>query len=816
MHGHYGENMTSPTTSHTPEEPRGINRQMWWPSGSGQVLAALCVITAIFYQGLWLPGLTLVKRDAFWSFLPMKQYMVERLSSGSLPQWYPTEALGIPFIGATVTGLFHPFTAFYLILDVPDAYRATIFVSCLLGTLGAFALGRMLQFSRSGALVCGLAFALSGYVVSLTDNIQYLYSICVLPFFLVALERALTRHLVWVVVPALLWATVFLNGDIQNGYYFGFVVCLWIAMRAPGSYRQAFGKVAILAGLTVLLAAVQLGPALSAYLTSNRSQPHLFHGHALQWSTHPARLLTILAWPVNEEVDPSLVNHLFFGAPTFGVWAESLYLGVPVVGLALWAAWRRRDLWGLTLLGGLALVLSLGRYGGLYEVFYQVIPFWSAFRYPEKLMGFVALAVAMLAGAGCDLLRKGQGHPGPWVAASLLCGGLGAGLSLEPVQAWFGTAFRAPADLAQILARSFVLALVGSAAAGMGVGLLVAAANKGWLREVVVALGLVALITIDLASVNVRAYHTGPREAATFVPPLAEALKGKEGSLRLGQFRLFTIFETRHVWPKHVTRLLGYYGAEALHQRQSLAMRINEEYQIETVRPNLPSFNPPLEALLTPVNYEALARLNVKYFVGHQVRLERPPIGQEAIAVLRDYDLALFRNPVPVSPRAYLSPRPEPSAGPVDHVALFARPEYVQGKVDVIETDLKDLPGSASGGSASIDHYAPEEVTIKVETPQPAVLVLLDSFAPGWEARLETGLKLRILRANALVRAVVVPAGHHHVTFSYQTPLLAIGAWMTGSGILLCVAILVGGWWQSRSRRGMRRAEVALSTRRQP
>src|SRR2546427_8244923 len=32
--------------------------------------------------------------------------------------------------------------------------------------------------SPAGALLAGLAFALSGYVVSLTENIQYLYSIC--------------------------------------------------------------------------------------------------------------------------------------------------------------------------------------------------------------------------------------------------------------------------------------------------------------------------------------------------------------------------------------------------------------------------------------------------------------------------------------------------------------------------------------------------------------------------------------------------------------------------------------------------------------
>jgi uncharacterized membrane protein YfhO len=55
------------------------------------------------------------------------------------------------------------------------------------------------------------------------------------------------------------------------------------------------------------------------------------------------------------------------------------------------------------------------------------------------------------------------------------------------------------------------------------------------------------------------------------------------------------------------------------------------------------------------------------------------------------------------------------------------------------------------------------------------------------------------MRANALVRAVVVPAGAHVVTFSYQTPLLKAGAWASLTGVLLCIGLIV------RARRRPRR-----------
>ncbi len=153
-------------------------------ASTGVAVAGLCTLVLLFYNRLWLPDLVLIKRDAYWTHLPAKQYMVERLSAGELPQWFPFEALGHPFIGTTITGLFHPFTVLYLLMPPTDAYRVATLISCLLAALGAFALGRVLHFSRLGALLAGVAFALSGYVVSLTDSLPYLYSVCLLPLFL--------------------------------------------------------------------------------------------------------------------------------------------------------------------------------------------------------------------------------------------------------------------------------------------------------------------------------------------------------------------------------------------------------------------------------------------------------------------------------------------------------------------------------------------------------------------------------------------------------------------------------------------------------
>jgi hypothetical protein len=778
----------------TPAAGPGLLARLTSPTG--RAVAVLAGITLAFYHRLWWPDLVLIKRDAFRFHLPTKHHLIERLSAGELPQWFPYDALGRPFIGGTHTGVFHPFTALYVLLPVPDAYRASTLISCLLGALGAYALGRVLHLSRPGALLAGIAFALAGHAVSMTDHIVYLYSLCALPLFCLGIEQTLRSRIAWAALPAVVWATVFLVGDVQTGYYYLFIALAWCWARAPGSRLHAGLRLMLIGCLAALLAGIQLGPAWAVFAGSDRTQTALLHEQALHWSTHPLRVATVLAAPVGEYQDLPDIGRFFFGNPRrpWSVWAESLYLGVPVVGLAFLGARQRRDLRVLTLLGTLALVLALGRYGGLYDILYQAVPLWSAFRYPEKLMGVVSFALAMLAGAGLDRVRAGWSRPAAWIAAAAVCAGAGLGLHTDTAGMWAAAEFGAPAPLARSVTESAAQALLFSAVAALGVGLAVFGARHERLRGAWPVAVIMAIVTLDLARANFAAYHTGPSEAATFAPPLADTLAAREGVLGPGRFRLISLRDTQYIVPDRVHRLLGH-DAQAVEGRQTLALLHNAQAHIETVY----AYFPGARAGLPPsAGLEAAARYNVRYYIGHHTHFRDPRLAHARVAELPDFGLALFHNPVPAKPRAYLSRQPERAASPVDPMVLLARAEFLDGEVDVIETSDLTLPGPATNGSALIERYDPEDVRVRVETPQPAVLILLDAYEQGWTATLDGGAELPLLRANALVRAVVVPAGTHVVTFSYQTPLLKAGAWASLAGVLLCLGLIVHAQRQRR------------------
>ena len=75
------------------------------------------------------------------------------------------------------------------------------------------------------------------------------------------------------------------------------------------------------------------------------------------------------------------------------------------------------------------------------------------------------------------------------------------------------------------------------------------------------------------------------------------------------------------------------------------------------------------------------ARFNVSYFTAPWSHLRDSRYTTAFVVGLSDYDLALYQNPAPAKPRAYLSLKPERATPPVDPVALRQRPDFLSGEV---------------------------------------------------------------------------------------------------------------------------------------
>src|SRR6185369_11799987 len=102
---------------------------------------------------------------------------------------------------------------------------------------------------------------------------------------------------------------------------------------------------------------------------------------------------------------------------------------------------------------------------------------------------------------------------------------------------------------------------------------------------------------------------------------------------------------------------------------------------------------------------------------------------------------------------------------------------------------------STGTGRADITHYEAERIDIKADAPAPgAWLVLSEMSYPGWTASVD-GRPTEVARADALFRAVWVPAGRHEVVFRYRPRSFEIGLMVSA----LSVLALAAAWWRARS-----------------
>jgi hypothetical protein len=125
--------------------------------------------------------------------------------------------------------------------------------------------------------------------------------------------------------------------------------------------------------------------------------------------------------------------------------------------------------------------------------------------------------------------------------------------------------------------------------------------------------------------------------------------------------------------------------------------------------------------------------------------------------------------------------------------------QQVRERADELATSavvegLSSFAGERSASDrAEIVAYAPERVEVHVNTAEPALLVLKDSYYPGWHARVD-GAPAKVYATDFLFRGVPVPAGEYRVVFEYRPTSWQRGLYWSAGGLLLWFGLLaVGG-----------------------
>jgi len=158
--------------------------------------------------------------------------------------------------------------------------------------------------------------------------------------------------------------------------------------------------------------------------------------------------------------------------------------------------------------------------------------------------------------------------------------------------------------------------------------------------------------------------------------------------------------------------------------------------------------------------------------------------------------LVLFENPRAL-PRAFVTYRMRQAPPAEELLARLSHSDFDPLVESYVEGDAglgASGPAPPRGKPAAILRDEPTRVEIEAELEAPGLLVLADSYYPGWRATVD-GKPAEILPTNHLFRGVPVPAGRHVVRFEYRSGLLMLGAAVSAAGVALVALLLlrVGG-----------------------
>jgi hypothetical protein len=143
-------------------------------------------------------------------------------------------------------------------------------------------------------------------------------------------------------------------------------------------------------------------------------------------------------------------------------------------------------------------------------------------------------------------------------------------------------------------------------------------------------------------------------------------------------------------------------------------------------------------------------------------------------------------------PRAFVVSRWESAPDAVTARARALAVEFDPRHNAVVEDRVS---GFGHDGVVKIAEYGASHLRLIAEMNGPGLIVLTDTFYPGWDARVD-GQAAHIHRVNGVFRGVFVEGGRHEITMRFRPASQFWGLALSAAGLAAAIGLIVA------SRRG--------------
>ena len=707
--------------------------------------------------------------DLITQFYPYRTIGARAISEGALAKWNPYMFAGTTFVGNPLSALFYPPNALYYILPVAAAWTIGFLVRTFL-CLGFTALFlRRIGATSTGALVAALLFTFSGFMTvwqgqTMTDTAIWLPLIC---YSVVRLHDERSRASV--MLTAFAFAMPALSGHPETMAHMtllGSFLAVYLSILRPsslpkrrtGQFLSCFAAAGL---LSMGIAAIQLIPAVDWF-------NNVYLGLSNLWP--PAPLWSLLGFASRDVMGS--VNSFGLVIPNQAAYVGMMaFLAAPIGLLSK----SRRYVVFFLIVGTLAICTTYNIAHVLDVV--QHIPLLKTMKH-DRLILVGTFAISVLAGFGISVVEdlrnsfitdralraSAYAALGFCTAALLIYGGrmFTSTVPEDPL--------RYPKATLLFLALNVVVVIAG----------LFLARRYDWFRFAVLF-----VVACDVCSF---AYGFLPFERPRNIFP-PNPLFTRLSELEKSPFRMTSLGGP---FPTNTQLMYGLYESGGYEIPVARLKKFSEGIAFEGTDSVVFDTNRILETKDRRVDL-----LNTKYYVISKFerqysRFKETP---DRFRFLYEYgDTGVFEN-LKALPAAFLVPATgiRVMDNEAEQMKTLKDPSFDPEKSVILPEPLTPESStrapSQSPAGVSWVRKGINDLEIRVTASQSSILVLSQTYYPGWKAWVD-GKRVRILPADFALTAIAVGPGASDVRFSYEPATLRIGIAVTLLILLVIAAIL--------------------------
>jgi len=764
-----------------------------------------------------------------------KLHLAYRLwrEEGKAPLWNPCTFSGNPLLATAMPSPFYPPNLLFRI----DPYRSFAWAALIHLVLSAFLLYlyvRALGLSFGAALVAGTTFAFGGWSLAHLNLPSALYAATWVPLMLLATEKLAHRiGAAWIATLAGATGLAFLAGFPPVAFLAVYLTAAYALFRLrpacrEGGLRRGFVFPVAVGSAMVLgvsLVAWQLLPTRDLARRSGRARQD--SEQLARGALRPAGLLgavlpDFFGNPVDQGTGPGRRGRTDALAPrklgldglphgsTNNYLENAHYLGLVSLVLALLALGGRPRapcrFWSAV--GAVALLAAMAMPPTAWLLAHApglAVGNVKRFLFVFTLAGAVLAAIGFERLAGSRRSRRGVHDPTLWLAG-IAVAAVGVLLAipslLEAALATLSGLAHPEAlpvsgpERAEWLANTrWCLARAGAILVP-GVALLYLARRRIAPRTVAAAVLLLAFFDLAWFGRRFNPMHRVDQLAAT--PGIAFLTRPERPPFRIARFGERAVAHL--ILPPDLGMVYG------LHDVQGWDVLFPARYQrfMNLIEPGVARWHHLVGPFLAPQSLQSplLDLLGARYVLTHKDWGREPapgyrpvyPLGPDGSLLperIAREGLVIYEN-LQALPRAFV---PDEVVWVRDEAAAFealATPGFAPARTAILEGPPGPTPRPARREPVRVEivDYRSRHVEIRVGPGPPAVLVLADAYDPGWVARLGNEA-LAVLKADAVFRAVALPARPAPVTIAFHYPGRGFRTGLRFSiaaGILLLIA----------------------------